>query len=555
MKNFNDLKIEINKIGSEKTYTQPKIEILPLTTEATEYLTKTRCFHRETLEAFRLGCNRAGEIVIPCYDENDKLQQVKYRHPRGEMIFRKRQTANGGWEDSVSKTIAEPGGKPILLGAHLCDPREGALVIAWGDYDALAVAQDGVPNVCGLIGGDMNLKFVELQWKFLEQFSEIIFYPDDDKNPETAEKSRKKLDELAARLGKYRCKLVTDKDRFGCKDANELLQKQGRGANRTAVENAIPYPEENLIRIADYQEPAWKEGIASRWSAIDRNTGGHAGGQLTIISGDNGAGKTTAVFNLVANFIREQASVMLWSGELKPSKVRFWFEQICAGADHIEAHISPKTGAEYFTPSPLATPQIRNWYADFFYVLDEPEIGQESFFQKAELAVRRHDCKVIVIDNLMAFTGGTGESYYQAQGDFAQSCKRFAEKWDIHLILVCHNKKENDFNKLPDKDSVEGSKKVTNWADFVFQIWRIPESQKDKHDNADAIFNLCKNREHGTLLQAKMTFEKASKRYTEFGEDWRRDQLFGWESNLSQPRNLEAENLERAKQYENAEIF
>jgi RecA-family ATPase len=46
-----------------------------------------------------------------------------------------------------------------------------------------------------------------------------------------------------------------------------------------------------------------------------------------------------------------------------------------------------------------------------------------------------------VIDNLMAFTGGEGDSYYQAQGDFAQSCKMFAEMWGVIVILIVHNKK------------------------------------------------------------------------------------------------------------------
>lgn len=246
----------IEAVGGARKYTKPQTKILPLTDEAREYLTGARGLSIETLKAFRIGCNSSGEIVIPFFDEKDELLLCKFRHPRGDMLTRRRQIRQGEFEDYEAKSVIEPGGRPVLLGSHLCDADVGPLVICFGDYDAMSVDQDGVPNCVSLPFGDKGFGFLEHQWNFLEKFEEIVLYPDADEfeNPETALRAQKKLDELATRLGKYRCRLVRRQDRYGTKDANELLLKKGVGANKTVVENAEWFPS-GIVSVADYQEP------------------------------------------------------------------------------------------------------------------------------------------------------------------------------------------------------------------------------------------------------------------------------------------------------------
>jgi hypothetical protein len=129
----------------------------------------------------------------------------------------------------------------------------------------------------------------------------------------------------------------------------------------------------------------------------------------------------------------------------------------------------------------------------------------------------------------MAFTGGE-ENYYQAQGAFAESCKNFAEDWDVNVTLIAHNRKTEDF---PDKDSVEGSKKVTNWADLVYQLIRVNEKNRRKDwGEADAILSLCKNRESEQLVDVRLFFDPRTKRLVQYSHKEDVKKILGWEQHI-----------------------
>lgn len=237
--------------------------------------------------------------------------------------------------------------------------------------------------------------------------------------------------------------------------------------------------------------------------------------------------------NIAANFVQEDIPVFLWSGEQKVGRIRYWFERIVAGPSNLKKVIDARTDFELYFPTDDVKDKIRNWYRNYLFQYTDVGVDAETFFAAAELGVRRYGCGLVIVDNLMAFTGGTGDDYYQEQGDFAESCKRFAEKWDIPVILIVHNKKEESSTpKLPTKNSVEGSKKITNWADFVFQMFLVPNTDEARKTfgNADSVCSLCKNRESGILEDVGMVFERTSNRLCQKSDEFQINRRFGWET-------------------------
>ena len=441
--------------------------ILPLTNEALDYLVNVRRIDRKALKAYGVGCNYRGEICIPFIDHEGTCWLIKNRAADGGMLHRIR-IDNNEKVPYTTKTDCVPNGKPILLGSNIVKPP--ILYICYGDYDAMTLYSCGVPAT-SMPFGDRGTNWIDKQWDWLQTFDTVVFCPDYDEDEKVTAHLMKKLEEVAIRLGKHKCWLVPEQAMLGLKDINELYVHNGKQAVLNALKAAIPVPEPGLSRLVDYHDAEQVEGTPIGIPEVDKATGGHAGGLLTIISGDNNAGKTTLILTMIKNFISEGEPCFYWSGEQRPDRIRWWQEQVLAGPDYVDSKVSPKTGREYWFARPEVVSKIRRWYADMIYVYDKRGIEVEEFFNILELAVRRYGITKVFIDNLMAFTGAE-ENYFQAQGDFAESCKNFAEDWNVHVILITHNKKiEKD--KLPDKDSVEGSKKITNWADFVFQLIRI----------------------------------------------------------------------------------
>lgn len=524
---------------------QGDVEFNRVTNEAIRYLTEVRKLTTDVIDLYRLACNKRKEIILPFINQDNNLRLVKYRHPSGKMLQRKRRNdETGEWEEYECKTDCEKGGTGILFGSHLADPAFGPLIMCYGDYDAMACAVDGIQNCTSLPYGDSSLGWIDEQWDWIQTFDSYIVYPDYDKNPKVARQSHAKVEELVKRLSKDKCKIIRDQDRHGTKDANQLLIEKGPGFNAIVIDNAIDYPEPGLVKLAHYKAPAFKEGTPVGYKDIDSATGGLGDGLLSIVAGDNNAGKTTQILNWIAEMVYHRLPCFYWSGEQKPDRVRWWLEQIMAGPHFLASKTSPKTGREYWFANPDYVSDIQKWYEDYVIVYDKRGLDPEHFFEVLELAVKRYGIKFVAVDNLMAFTGGQGEQYYQSQGDFAESCKAFSENWNLHVMLAAHNKKI-DYKKVPDKDDVEGSKKVTNWADFVFQLWRVPGALKTgQYAGVDGVVSLCKNRETETLVDVDIIFEPHSKRYAQLAEYERIQRMYGWEPNSGIiPSKIKEEDL------------
>lgn len=511
-----------------------------LSPKAVDYLLNVRKLSKTTIAKYKLQSSYNNMIVIPFFNEDDELKLIKYRADDGSMIQMTRKNEETGNEEKFEmKTYTNKGGKPVLLGSNLVEDFTKPLIICYGDFDSMSADTAGFDNCVSLPFGDSGLSWIDKQFEWLEKFNKIILCPDNDENPKTKAKLYLKLQEMSSRLGKHRCYMTQEKCMKDCKDLNEILQKFGVTELRNVLNNVIAVPEEGLIKLSEYIEPEFVEGTPIGIPDIDKATGGHADGGLTIIAGDNNAGKTTFALNLLVQFMKNDETTFYWSGEQVPGNIRWWLEQIIAGPKFIETTVSDKTGREYHHALLQYVQRIREWYGEKFFIYNKRGINAEEFFGILELAVRRHGIKKVVVDNLMAFTGSS-EDYLIAQAQFSESCKAFAIDWNVHIILIAHNRK-ND-NDIPTKDDVEGSKKVTNWADIIYQVKRVFEIEKFKYSNADGIISLCKNRDSEILVDVRTIFEPNSKRICQFAFPEMIEDALGWEPQIF---NLDAEEILR----------
>lgn len=507
------------------------VEHFSLNKTALDYLMKVRRIDPRSIEEYGLSMNKNHEIQISFRDHHGELRAVKRRAADGQFLQRRRKDEAGAWEEYECKSDSVPGSKPALFGSQLVTDFSLPLVITFGEYDTLTIHSIDHRTMFNPVSppfGDKSLTWIDHQFDWLENFNKIIIFPDFDVNEKTRKHLFDKIEELGKRLGKYKCWVVQEKFVLGAKDPNDLFVRYGADAVWSALNNIILLPEVGLVSLALYEGEEFQEGVPTGFHDYDAATGGLAYGGLTIIAGDNNAGKTTNVLNIIANVISGGNVSFMWSGEQKSDKIRWWIEQIFAGPVYVDSRVSPKTQRNYHFLRNDLVPRVRRWYEDKLFVYNKRGFDAEELFRILELAVRRHGVFLIVIDNLMAFTGESDE-YYATQAAFVESCKNFSVEWNVHIILIAHNRK-NDLLKPGTKDDVEGSKKIVNWADAVIQIFRVSEVlKKEKFEGLDAIWSLCKNRETEDLVDIGMIYEPTSKRIAQQAYPDRIQRLFGWE--------------------------
>ncbi len=511
LKKFGESKsYEIRK--PTKTYKPPKTEIKASTKKVEEYL-KLRGISPEVWKQRGVGESK-GNIAFP-YHENGKVVLVKFRKPE-------KYTGEG------QKAWREAGGKAVFWGMELCRPGK-PLIITEGEFDALSLAEVGLVNVVSVPSGAEDLTCVDNCWDWLEQFRKIIIWPDND------DPGKAMAENLVKRLGAYRCAIVES----DCKDANECLYKHGPEGVIECVDNAKDYPIAGLKRLSDVKAFDYDglTRIKSSVGLINKYTAGYIGGQVSIWTGDSGGGKSTFAGQELLEAIEQNIAVCAYSGELPGPVFRYWIDLQAAGSSNVKEKYDTLRG-EYvpFVDNETAA-KIRAWYRDLFYLCDDnDDITDSTVLELFEYAYKRHGCKVFLIDNLMSTAiDGSESDYYRKQSEFIRKTKQFARNYDVHVHIVAHPRKLAPGKKdgRLTKEDVAGAKDITNWADNVFSLYRVPEEGKEegkKYEGIDTIIDIFKCRFTGVVDQGiKLIFDGKSKRMWH-PDNSRETYKYGWET-------------------------
>lgn len=459
-------------------------------------------------------------IVFPFLDENGKMQFIKYRN----AAFVKGQSKG-------SKEWCERDCRPILFGMDQCDPeKDSILVMTEGQIDSLSVAACGIRNAVSVPTGAKGFTWTPYCWDFLTKFDMLIVFGDYENGKITL------LDEMRTRF-KGRIRHVKPADYLDCKDANELLLKHGKQAIMDAVSNAVAVSHPLISKLAEVEPVnlADMESVESGIDSLDAITGGFFFGQLVILTGKRGLGKSTLGSQFIVNAIQHGYTSFIYSGEMKSQRVQEWIDRQIAGAAHISYSITKNRYKRYQVNEDKLF-RIHSWYEEYLYFYnmeallehaddDEEVLGDTALLSVIELAIKQYCCRVFFIDNLMiAMDEQSDRDLNLQQTTFVKKLASMARIYNVLIFLVAHPRKSNgsDF----DNDDVSGSSNITNLADIVLQYGK----PKDGIDG-DRTLRIAKNRMTGKLETdgIPLWFEESSKRISDHEGQfaW----YYGWEAN------------------------
>ena len=470
------------------------------------------------------------KIIFPFFDEHKKLQTIKYRLTKRDP------------DKKRPKEFPEKNTKPILYGMWLCGDG-GSLVVTEGQIDALSLAAAGIKNAVSVPMGANNFKWADLCREFVERFDEIIVFGDCERGKITL------VDEICKHFPAMKVRKVRFQDYMHCKDANEILQTlQDDGdydpafqALRECVQNAVDarvLPVRPLDAIDWYysdDDPVIKTGIRK----LDDEIRGLSYGQLVILTGYSGDGKSNFASQMVANIADQGTRCLIYSGELSNKLVKEQIAFIVAGADRIvydlqnaeeDGRASRRLRDEDETRNALTA-----WMHDKVFIWEDAPIitdgtdqNETAFFlQTLETVIRAYQIRFVLLDNLMTLlTVSEDKDVYRAQTQTTKKLKTLAQQLDVVILLVAHPRKSPSSSRELTQDSISGSKDIVNLADMVLAYTRHNDSEKASFPRR---LNLLKNRRSGILLEDKdgiyLGYDSTSGRIADNKDYFKKDYL------------------------------
>lgn len=401
--------------------------------------------------------------------------------------FRDGECVNIKSRDNEKHFRMESGAERILYGM---DQVEGTtLIIVEGEIDKLSIQTVGFNNCVSVPDGapapntkDSNSKFSFLESceEWLQRFTNFILAVDNDVA------GRKLEEELARRLGRDKCLQVQWPE--GCKDANEVLCREGALRLEQAINDAFPYPVKGLFDVKSFlpqikrlYENGMERGAKTGWDVLDPLIN-FSTGQWTVVTGIPGHGKSEWLDALMVNLSHSYGwTFAVFSPENQPLEMHF---QKLA-----EKYIGkPFFGKDRMDKSELAS--AARWVDQrFSFVLpDAEDMSVDSVLQLAKTAVARKGIKGVVIDPWNELDHSRSQNLTETE--YISQClskiRRFARDNNVHVFLVAHpvklKKEKNEQGIMvympPTPYDISGSSHWRNKADNAITVFR-PDVTKE----------------------------------------------------------------------------
>lgn len=464
------IKYSFGELGvkTKHQYRYPKEVPLGDKSRVYEYF-KRRCISPQTLDYADVRQDEEGNIVWNYYDSNDVLTMVKYRPSR-----KVHKGENKCWCQKNADT------SNLLFNMNRINVT-APLLICEGEPDCLSAIESSFTNAVSVPLGSGNFHWIEECWDWLEQFDSIIVCADND---EAGQKMQK---EVVYRLGSWRTKVAEvppiyeaeNGKKYSVNDLNEALYYLGKEKVLEIILNAKDSPVPGVIDFSDIQDVDLDQidGITTGIRPLDRYLMKLFQGTLNIITGINGAGKSSFINQIICQSLEQDKNVFLFSGELPNFQTKNWLNSVLAGQRHIEER--HWQDATYYKVSPEAKREIDEFYRGRLYIYEDGRSNRMTDLLKTmEDSVRKYGTKLLILDNLTAINlECSDDNKYNKQSELIMNLIAFAVKFNVIVLLVVHPHKIDTMRRL-NKMDVQGISAIIDLAHRIISLYRV--SDKDK---------------------------------------------------------------------------
>jgi replicative DNA helicase len=235
-------------------------------------------------------------------------------------------------------------------------------------------------------------------------------------------------------------------------------------------------------------------GVPTGFADLDRLLNGLHPGQLIIVAGRPGLGKSTASMDFARHAaIRHKQASAIFSLEM--SRVEMVMRLLSAEA-RVPLHVLRSGQLTDDDWSRLAKRMAEIGEAPIF-VDDTPAMNLADIRAKARRLKQRHDLKLLVVDYLQLMTSAKRtESRQQEVADLSRGLKLLAKEIECPVIAVSQLNRgpEQRTDKRPQMSDLRESGGIENDADVIILLHRDDYYDKEHERAGEADFIVAKHR-------------------------------------------------------------
>ena len=350
------------------------------------------------------------------------------------------------WRSVGSKHFTSENAARDFYGLDKLDVDAKTLIIVEGECDVVALATIGVRAISCPNGGSMKVsnrkiipeedkKFAFL-WEsreLLDNAEKIILAVDQDQAGDAL------AEEICRRTERAKCWRVKYPE--GTKDATDVISVYGAKTMLAIIDGSEAMPLAGVYAASDYAhsvmeayEHGYGHGESTGMKPVDELFT-IKGGQLTIVTGLPGSGKSEFCDQIMLNLARDKA----WKWAVAS------FENPC----HVhQIKLAEKLVAKPFfegTNPRITRPEIQEalGFINEHFVFLESRDGSlptmSSIIDRAKSAIKRIGIRGLIIDPFNYITQETNEkSETKNISDMLTALTSFAKAYDVHVFFVAH---------------------------------------------------------------------------------------------------------------------
>lgn len=251
-------------------------------------------------------------------------------------------------------------------------------------------------------------------------------------------------------------------------------------------------------------------GVPTGWRLLDKYIGGWNKGNLVIIAGRPGSGKTAMALSLTIG-ASDESKVLFMSLEMSSEELSKRYISFFANIENYKI----RSGNLKENEHQHIVESLYQLKTDFF-VDDDAKSTIQDIRAKAQLHKARHGLNLLIIDYLQ-LVKGTKQNREQEIAEISRNLKILAK--DLGITVIClaqlNRNSEQRADKRPMLSDLRESGSIEQDADLVMFPFRPQYYMQEQNEvETDAELIIAKNR-HGSTVTIPVQFEGKFTRYKE----------------------------------------